>query len=596
MNEPGIQSQPPAPQAPLLRCVCGADIPISSEAKLECPSCKRVHPNPRTYKSGDTVYGVTISPQTNSNPKGPLASILNLTKDRKSESRISDLLRQGTSFPKEDPFSQETVSIPPMTASTVHGETLSEEAAADCEQLPDDDLVGNTIDHFELLEVIGKGGMGTVYRALDRSLERFVAIKVIRRKEFCSHPERLQEFVHEARAQARINHPGIATIYYIGSYMGDGGELPYFAMELLSSVSLDRELEKGRMSFNQVIRLGLQLVRALSEAEECGVVHRDIKPANIVMNETGSVKITDFGLSKTVSHEEEQQARAGVQITGSRAITGTPYYMSPEQARGEETDFRSDIYSLGATLYHLAFGQPPFGGDNFMSVVSKHLADPLKFPSSVPSDIPFEFRDLLLKMMAKDPKDRFQTYQDLEDALKGLLPENRVIGSMFRRFFATAADYFLLFFAMICTIGVLSFVQQLTESPLWGNDTIALVGLSTFFGGMFLFQYLFEGTPGKIFGHLRTAHIKGRKIGFWTHLGRYMIQYNVITMMIVYSLLPYLHADITSSSIQPLFLPSFFGCCIFSLFDYLWAFTNRNRRTLHDFIFRTWVLVRRDIT
>ncbi|MEM7232319.1 MAG: serine/threonine-protein kinase, partial [Planctomycetota bacterium] len=316
------------------------------------------------------------------------------------------------SDPIPDPLStNETLDLDSAKALAENSElsTSSESSTAPGGAKSSDplQLIGSRLEHHEIIGLLGQGGMGCVYRARDVSLERDVALKVFSDKEILQSAELVDAFIHEARSQARINHPGIATIHYVGNVRG----MPYFAMELVPGADLASQLEdESPPPFATVVDIGLQVTRALREAERNGVIHRDVKPGNIIVSKTGTAKLTDFGLSKTES--------GGVQITGSQKITGTPAYVSPEQARGERTDHRSDMYSLGATLFHVAYGRPPFAGETPLAVISKHLADPVEFPTSGGSGVPAQFQSLVARLMSKRPEERYSSYDELEAALE----------------------------------------------------------------------------------------------------------------------------------------------------------------------------------
>jgi len=431
-------------------------------------------------------------------------------------------------------------------------------------------LAGRVIDHFELIEELGRGGMGTVYRALDRSLERYVAIKILDSEEARDQHDLIEAFTHEARTQARMNHPGITTIYYIGRFE----EMTYFAMEIVSGSNLESRARGGPLPFREVVDAGIQVVQALKEAKERGVIHRDIKPGNLILSSSGRIKVTDFGLSKT--------EKGGLQITGSRHITGTPYYIAPEQAKGEATDFRTDIYSLGATLYHLAYGRPPFEGDNFMTVISKHLTEPLRFPASPPEDVPPGFPYVLERMLAKKPEERFQSYEELEKALRELRPETLVLAALSRRAVASFLDHgamFILGLALssLLIVPALSIGQAEHATPM--ALSVAALGYVTY-------QALTGTTLGKLFGKLRIARVDGRPVRRWQLAVRGCFQYlNPVSWS-----LPLL-TDGTAYSWPTWLLSTYLlGALGFSIVDAVWVFTNRNRRTLHDLILKTWVL------
>ncbi len=223
---------------------------------------------------------------------------------------------------------------------------------------------GTVIGRYEIESLIAVGGMGEVYRARDNELHRSVALKFLS-PEFGSKPDRLHRFVQEARAASALNHPNIVTVYEIGKFE-DGENLPFIATELIEGVTL-REYAKKTIKLREMLDLAIQIASALAAAHEAGIVHRDIKPDNIMVRHDGYVKVLDFGLAKPIETiftpaESEAQTMALVK-TERGALMGTVSYMSPEQARGSELDARTDIWSLGAVLYELITGHPPFSGE-----------------------------------------------------------------------------------------------------------------------------------------------------------------------------------------------------------------------------------------
>lgn len=258
--------------------------------------------------------------------------------------------------------------------------------------------VGTEVGPYRITGFIGEGGMGQVYTAIDQNLERKVALKILS-KELTGRENFAARFRREARAVARLNHSNIVQIYFTGSY----NELPYYAMELVEGNNLDEILEReGVLDPAEAVDLMIQAARGLRAAAAEKIVHRDIKPSNMVLDSSRILKITDFGLAKTVSTESH--------LTVTGAVVGTPFYMSPEQGEGRPTDHRSDIYSLGASFYHLLAGTPPFEADSPVSIILMHLRD--SFPP-IEERNPKVTRPLALileRMMAKDPEDRFATY------------------------------------------------------------------------------------------------------------------------------------------------------------------------------------------
>ena len=267
--------------------------------------------------------------------------------------------------------------------------------------MPEQDaLVGQTMGEFEILRLIGAGGMGRVYLAEQTSLGRQVAVKILP-KQVVEDQAATQRFEREARLAAQLTHPNIAQIHTIGSHEGQH----YVAMELISGGDIATMMKQGRTPLDEAIAIIRQALLGLGSAHSKGIVHRDIKPQNLMVTSDGVVKVTDFGLARALAADSS--------LTASGAVLGTPLYMSPEQAEGEEVDVRTDIYALGATFYHMICGRPPFQGATPLSTLVKHLTDPLPSPKEIDPDMPDGLCVVIEKMMAKKREDRYQTCEEV---------------------------------------------------------------------------------------------------------------------------------------------------------------------------------------
>lgn len=274
-----------------------------------------------------------------------------------------------------------------------------------------DPSIGQTIAGYQLLEILGHGGMGVVYKARQMSLDRVVALKILPR-QFATDQEYIQRFLQEARAAARLNHPHIIQIYDFGLT----GELHFLAMEYLDGQSLSSSLKNsGVISEPEGLRIVMQVCDALGCAHESGIIHRDIKPDNILISHRGTAKLCDLGLAKLTLDEDISLTRTGTAL-------GTPYYISPEQVRGDkELDHRTDIYSLGATLYHILTGRIPFDGPTSAVVMSKHLTDTLEDPRLFRPEISYQTTCLIYKMMEKSPADRYPHITEIRELILQIL-------------------------------------------------------------------------------------------------------------------------------------------------------------------------------
>lgn len=251
---------------------------------------------------------------------------------------------------------------------------------------------------FELRSVIASGGNGTVYRAFDTVLERLVAVKLVK-KELINDHEAMESFYREARACARLNHTNIIHIYTFDEFEGQA----YLVMELADHGSLDGRIEKQtRVDELHVLDIGIKIASALDLALKHGLLHRDIKPGNILFDSDNEPKLVDFGLARSVEAEAE-----------SAAVTeGTPYYVAPEKIKREKETFLSDMYSLGCTLYHAVTGRVPFEAPTVEELVAAHVQITMTPPNLVLQEITQPTSDALVKVMAKNPADRFLSYDE----------------------------------------------------------------------------------------------------------------------------------------------------------------------------------------
>jgi ABC-type sugar transport system substrate-binding protein len=271
-----------------------------------------------------------------------------------------------------------------------------------------DDFVGKNMHEFVVLERIGRGGMATVYRAHQPSINRDVALKVIRLDRDPDEDDFPKRFAHEAKMIAALEHIHILPIYEYGIFNDNA----YIAMRLLRGGTLSDLLSGGPLQLNRAADLFTQVARGLAYAHSKHIIHRDLKPSNILLDDAGNAYLTDFGLAKLVEGETE--------ITKSGTVVGTPAYMSPEQLRGEKIDHRSDIYSLGVVFYQMVTGKQPFemgSSGEVVSLIYKHLEETPKPPSALNPEVPVPVEDLILKALSKKPEDRYQSVEEMIEAL-----------------------------------------------------------------------------------------------------------------------------------------------------------------------------------
>ncbi|MGH9846225.1 MAG: protein kinase domain-containing protein, partial [Blastocatellia bacterium] len=281
-----------------------------------------------------------------------------------------------------------------------------------------DNMIGQTLSHYRILEKLGAGGMGEVYLAEDDRLGRKLALKVLP-EQFMQDAERVKRFEQEARAASALNHPNIITIYDIGH----AGNLHYLATEFIEGETLRSRMDARRLTVDEAMEIALQTAAALQAAHNAGIAHRDIKPENIMLRPDGYVKVLDFGLAKlteqTSSDAQDLEAPTrSLFETHPGLVIGTVAYMSPEQARGQRVDGRTDIFSLGIVLYEMISGQRPFGGLTVSDMIASLLtAAPARLSEHLPA-APIELEQIINRMLAKNRDERFQTAQEVIAALK----------------------------------------------------------------------------------------------------------------------------------------------------------------------------------
>ncbi|NLW66087.1 MAG: Stk1 family PASTA domain-containing Ser/Thr kinase [Clostridiales bacterium] len=279
-----------------------------------------------------------------------------------------------------------------------------------------DRYLGQMLDNrYELLEIIGSGGMAVVYRALCHRLNRYVAVKILK-DEYAQDDEFREHFKAESQAVAMLSHPNIVSVYDFSK----SSECQYIVMELLDGITLKQYMQtKGALSWKEALHFSTQIAKALSHAHSKGIVHRDIKPQNIMVVKDGSIKVADFGIAhlQNESNADENET------------VGSIHYISPEQARGEPVDTRSDIYSLGIVMYEMLTGRLPYEGDSAEAIAVQHINAMLTLPGDINPDIPMRLEEITLKAMTADLNSRYQTADELQDDLEAFRKHMNIMGA-----------------------------------------------------------------------------------------------------------------------------------------------------------------------
>lgn len=354
-------------------------------------------------------------------------------------------------------------------AETLAGVALEDVEAAAAAPGAEDALAGTRLDHFVLEHPLGRGGMGSVYVGRDTSLDRRVAIKMLR--EDLGRAVQEKRLLLEARTQARLNHPNVAHIYFIGRRPGPSPEEPgplYLAMELVEGESLDAPVERGvRMDPEEARDAMLQVARGLRAARRAGIVHRDIKPSNLIRDAEGVIKVVDFGLAQPVE--------GGMAAAAEEGIAGSPLYMAPEQVRGDPVDHRSDMYAVGAAFFHLLAGRPPFDAESAVDLLSQRLTRPAPSLSEVAPHVPRALAAVVDRLLQQDPARRYEDYDRLIEALDDAAPAQTTYAGFWIRAAGTGIDLLLagVLIALLGWAGGLLHLVHLTVGHAYGGQTLA---------------------------------------------------------------------------------------------------------------------------
>jgi serine/threonine-protein kinase len=358
----------------------------------------------------DGSYSGAVSVQTR-DEIGVLARAFNaFVADLREKDQMISFLRDGMTALRQATGAGPAVALSAGASTLANAPTLARSLTAGSDALARGQVFA---DRYEVLGVLGKGGMGVVYRAQDRQLDEVVALKLLRPEALASDPSLLERFKQEIKLARRITHRNVLRTHDFG----ETGGVPYISMEYLEGVTLkDLVRNRGALPLGVGLSIAKQMCHGLAAAHETGVVHRDIKPQNmLILPETGELKIMDFGIARVSSVSPEA---AG--LTSAGTVMGTPDYMPPEQAQGRPADFRSDLYSLAVVLFEIFAGRLPFSGDTPVAVVMAHVQQTPPAPRSVNPRVPADLAAVILRGLEKDPARRWQSTAELLDALSAI--------------------------------------------------------------------------------------------------------------------------------------------------------------------------------
>lgn len=394
---------------------------------------------------------------------------------------------------------------------------------------------GTKLAHYEIRRLLGTGAMGTVYEANDEALDRSVAVKVLKAR-IAEEPAFVDRFFREARAAARVNHPNLVHVYFVGR---DVGGRAFFSMEVVLGKTLEEYVqEHGPLELAEAADLIAQAARGLGAAHGMGVVHRDVKPSNLLRRTDGVLKVTDFGLARSM--DADVNASSG-------GLTGTPTFMSPEQCRGRAADIRTDIYSLGLVFSYLLTGKPPFGAQSLGELINSQLNEPLPSVVKARPELPPGVDRILAKMCAKDPDARFATMGEVEAALETLRPRDIHLAPIVTRGVAASIDFFTAFaLGPIVYFGCAGGISKLFElggiggAPVRVTANVVGVAATTVVLALLLIapEMRWQTSLGKHLMGLRVVRADGNIPSKLQILGRAAIRYPIFSFLALQALMP----------------------------------------------------------
>lgn len=441
-----------------------------------------------------------------------------------------------------------------------------------------DPLIGQYFGHFKLINRIGRGGMGYVYRAVDTSLKRFVAVKVLKSgtgwTNSTSTDYEVELLLKEAISQARVSHPNVVTIFFVGKQNDE----PFLAMELVQGQPLSDRIKTEAIGFPKIVGLGLQIAHALRFAKKLDIIHGDIKPSNLLVQEDDTVKLSDFGMARRES-----------KVTDS-AHGGTPNYLAPELISGSETSTQSDIYALGVTLYEMTFGVLPvkLTGRTPADWTADHFQNQVAYPSPWPEHLPENWKSMLQRMLHKDPTQRYQNYDELVADLKTVQALSSIKAKRVPRLLAGLFDFLSVLLVAAAIQFLLFDVLKLRDY----TENLAIVFLISLADLLPILLYsaivfFFRQSVGRNLLYLRVVNQYGVRPPRRTMLTRSFVRMGFVWLLIASMVF---HAqDVSWTQTTRTVLASF--AVVFLLIQITVLMFNRNHRTIQDMVYNTDVVL-----
>lgn len=441
-----------------------------------------------------------------------------------------------------------------------------------------DPLIGQYFGHFKIINRIGRGGMGQVYRAIDMSLRRFVAVKVLKSgtswTNQTSANHEVELLLQEAVSQARVNHPNVVTIFYVGKQK----EEPFLAMELVRGQPLSDRIKSESIGFPQIVGLGLQIAHALQFAQKLDIIHGDIKPSNLLVQDDDTVKLSDFGMAR-------RESKAADSNHG-----GTPNYLAPELICGGETSVQSDIYALGVTLYEMTFGVLPvkLSGRKPTDWTEDHYKNEVAYPTPWPEHLPENWKSMLARMLHKDPSQRYQSYDELIGDLKSVEALSTIKAKRVPRLLAGLFDYL----SVLLLAAAIQFFLFNTLRLRDYTENLAIVFFVSLANLLPILLYsvivfFFRQSVGRNLLYLRVVNRYGVRLTRRTMLTRSFVRMGSVWLLIASMVFD--KQDVGWTETMRTVLAS--AAILFLLVQITVLMFNRNHRTIQDMVYQTDVVL-----